>query len=55
VLCGIVSKIRVAKIGGEVVPNRWSGKSKCTVAESGVGALKYATPAPLVLQPHGAV
>jgi len=29
----------VAKIGGEVVPNRWSGNSKRTVAESGVGAL----------------
>ena len=32
----------MAKIGGEAVPNRWSDKSKHTVAESGVGALKYA-------------
>ena len=33
----------MAKIGGEAVPNRWSGNSKRTVAESGVGALKYAS------------
>jgi len=33
----------VAKIGGEAVPNRWSGNSKRTVAELGVGALKYAS------------
>jgi len=33
----------VAKIGVEAVPKRWSGKSKRTVAESGVGALKYAS------------
>ena len=33
----------MAKIGVEAVPNRWSGNSKRTVAESGVGALKYAS------------
>jgi len=27
----------VAKIGGEAVPNSWSGNSKRTVAESGIG------------------
>ena len=33
----------MAKIGGEAVPNRWFGNSKRMVAESGVGALKYAS------------
>jgi len=39
----LLENISLVLCGGEAVPNRWSGNSKRTVAESGVRALKCAS------------